>query len=156
MSLKIEGKSWNCNNQCKSDCCSEIFLPITVDQRTSFEKTRSFEVDNNYADFTWLSYHKAYTIEKLDSGKRKLTLKEGLSWKIIFNPFRNCDEIYVGDKCSKLLPDGKCKIYRARPQICQKAQCPVFSTIAKIQFYGLNGKLKRQVEEYKAGELKKW
>jgi hypothetical protein len=41
-----------------------------------------------------------------------------------------------------LLPNGKCKVYRARPEICKKADCPVFTKSKEIRWYAEHGKLK--------------
>jgi Fe-S-cluster containining protein len=157
MTLKISGKDWTCNRQCKSDCCSEIYLPLNPEQKKSFEADGSWVVDNNYSDFGWMEYHKCLKIEKLKGGDRKITFLGGnVQHKIVFNPFKNTDEIYILDKCTKLLTDGRCKVYRARPEICKKALCPVFDIRASLQFYAQNGRLKEPYEAYKRGELKKW
>jgi hypothetical protein len=154
--MKLFGKVWQCNNTCGKDCCSELFLPMDKLSKASFDAHGSWIVSPNYADFEWLSYHKSLTIEKLPSGNRKITFSKNVPYKYVYNPYRKMDEIHIIDKCDKLLNDGKCKIFRARPQICKVADCPVFSNKAEIIHYGKNGLLKEQHEKYLKGELKKY
>jgi Fe-S-cluster containining protein len=156
MSIKLEGKDWECMNQCKSNCCSEIFLPLSPAQKTSFEKEGFWIADNNFTDYDWLNYHKALVIEKKDKGFRKISLQKDVSFEFIYNPYTNFEEIHILDKCSKLLPDGRCKVYRARPVICKKSLCIVFDIRKAITHYGEKGLLKDKVEAYRRGELKKW
>jgi hypothetical protein len=154
MSLKITGQSWNCQNACKFNCCSEIFLPMNQKQKDSFEQRRFFIVDNNYTNWVWISFHKSLLVEKLDKGFRKISFFDEQPFRIVFNPYRNCDELYIPDKCSKLMENGKCKIFRARPDICSKALCPVFDLRRSVQFYAEKGLLKDKLEARKRGELK--
>lgn len=155
--IKIQGTEWVCNNQCKKNCCSELFLPMPPAYKKMFVESGYWIANNNYTDYTWLAYHKAIITEKLPNGDRKIFLAKDVEYRIVFNPHKGYEEIYVQNKCSMLLDNNKCKVYRARPQICRKALCPVFDIRKSIQFYAENGNiLKDKIEAYKRGELKKW
>jgi len=154
MTIKITGKDWTCNNQCRGNCCSEIFLPLPPAYKTSFLEKGFYIANNNYSDYRWLEFHKVIIMEKMPSGDRKISLKEGTEYKIIFNPFKGYDELYVKDVCMMLRQDLKCKVFRARPDICKKSRCIVFDNSLEIQFYAENGLLKEKIEAYRKGELK--
>jgi len=149
MSLKIITKEFSCNNQCLSNCCSEIFLPMPPQFKKMFEEHGYWITDNNYCDWEYLSYHKAIVIEKLEKGHRKLSLTGETPFKFIFNPFRGYDELYIQDRCQMILPDHKCKIFRGRPRICRHAECVVFSPKKEIQHYAENGLLKDALKKEK-------
>jgi Fe-S-cluster containining protein len=129
---------------------------LSKEQRKSFEEQGFWIANNNYTDYQWIQYHKSLKIEKMKGGTRKITFLKNVPLTIIFNTYKKTDEIYLLDKCTKLLPDNKCKIFRGRPQICRKARCIVFDKSPEIQFYAENGILKDKIEAYKKGELKKW
>lgn len=148
MALKIAGKSWSCNNDCGFNCCSDLFLPVSPEQRLSLEKVGHFIVDSNYADFKWLGYHKAIKIEKISQGWRKLTPLKKYEFKL--NQHLGKDMVFIEDKCKMLLQNNRCKIYRSRPQICRVADCPAFSKNQSIRWYGKQGVLGRWLE--KAGK----
>lgn len=140
MGLKLKGKTWNCNNQCGADCCSDLFLYLSPSQRVELENERNYTVPSNYTDFKWLKLHKGVKIEKMLGGNRKITpLKK---YKIIFHPHLGTDMLYMVDKCSKLLPNGRCKIYRSRPEACRNADCILFTKNKIIRWYGETGVLK--------------
>lgn len=156
MVLKIKGKEWKCNCQCQSNCCSEVFLPINQAQKKSIQEKGFWYVDHDYTDFRWLKLHKIFKVEKTSNKKeRKITILK-TKYEFKYNQFINQEMLYVQDKCSMLLPDNKCKIFRNRPDICKKAECIVFSIKKSIRWYGENGTLKDKVEAYKRGELEKW
>ena len=145
--VKIAGKSWSCNLQCQgnpkdgiSNCCSEIFIPVNPDQRISIENNNYFIAKSTLVDWEWLKLHDGLTIEKLSNGDRKISVNKSYTFK--FNLFMGKDMLYIEDRCKMLLKDGRCKIYRARPQACRKAECPVYSNKLSIRFYAQNGVLK--------------
>lgn len=89
-----------------------------------------------------MEFHKLIGTEKMHNGNRKIFLKDSVDYKIIFNPFKGYDELYIQDKCMMLMQDNKCKVFRNRPEICKKASCPIFDKNPEIQFYAENGVLK--------------
>jgi hypothetical protein len=153
MTIKIQTKEWECSNQCGSDCCSDIFLPMPPQYRKMFEEHRYWITDNNYTDWDWLSYHKSIVIEKLAKGHRKLYLTGDTAFEFIFNPFRGYDELYISEQCSKLLPNHKCKIFRARPVICRRGQCVVFSKNPELNHYAIKGKLRDVYETEESKQM---
>lgn len=84
-----------------------------------------------------------------------ISIKDKAYYEIIFNPFKNIDEIHILDKCKMLLPNNKCKIYRARPDICAKAECILFSKALNenLRFYAKNGLLKGIAERKDASVI---
>lgn len=155
MALKVQGKSWECNNQCKSNCCSELFLPLDSEQHTSVLMNGHFIAHPNYTDWEWLGYHDSVKIEKTRvHGRRKILVLRPFVVK--YNNTINKYMLYIEDKCVKLMPDGRCRIYKKRPEICKKGECVVFSIKKKIQWYAENGLLKDKLEAYRNGKLSKW
>ena len=64
------------------------------------------------------------------------------------------DMLYIDEKCGKLLPDGRCKVYRARPMICKTAECQIFTPNKIINWYAKNSKyMKEAREKFEKGEL---
>jgi len=124
MTFKIQGKVWTCGNQCKSNCCSEVFLAITPEQRVMLENHGHFIADSNMTDWRWLGFHKRFSIEKLEGGKRKISIHKPYSFK--FNPYLSKEMLNIENKCEQLMPDNRCRVYRNRPQICKVSECPVF------------------------------
>lgn len=152
MSYKVMGKDWECKNQCESNCCSEIFLDLPPAYHQSFEKEGYFIVGNNYTEFDWLEFHEGLKIEKLPKGNRKISIKEGVKSEVIFNPFRGYNMLHVLTPCNKLEPDGRCKIYRARPKICATSLCPVFTDKPTIMWFAAAGLLKDVRQKYEDTE----
>ena len=153
--LKTKAKNWNCNNICGVNCCSEIFLHLTPEQRVSFDTEGFFIAPSEYSDWRWVGFHKNVFLEKLKDGSRKVSLSPDVEYEIIFNDTISMDVIKVKDKCSKLMSNGKCKVYRARPDICSRAECPVFSTNPRAIWYAKHSILKEAREKVESGELKK-
>lgn len=135
-------KEWTCHNQCKSNCCSDFFLPLTDKQKEDFEKNGYVKVTNSYADFRWLKYHKSVTIEKSHVLRTIKFNKKDFEWKIIYNPILKTNMLWINDKCTKLLSNGKCGIYRMRPKACRVSKCPVYSGDKLLKWYADNGVLK--------------
>ena len=154
MTLKVEGKEWGCRMQCQSNCCSSVFLKVTPEQRVSLESKGYFIAKHDFTEFRWLGFHKAFTIQKLDNGDRKVTVNK--EYRFIFNKFEASDFLYVADRCIQLMKDNKCKVYRNRPMICKVGKCTVFDDSPNLQWFAENGHLKDQIEKYRKGELKKW
>lgn len=155
MAIKVTGKIWQCNNQCNSNCCSEVWLKINPEQRYSLEKQGYFIAEPDLSEWRWVEFHKKLNIEKLAKGKRKISVRND-DYKIRWNEYLNTDMVYVKDKCIQLLPDNRCRVYRNRPMVCKIGECAVFSIKKKIQWYGENGLLKDKIEAYRKGELSKW
>jgi hypothetical protein len=147
MTIKILTKEFVCNNQCKSDCCSEIFLPMPPQYKKMFIEHGYWIADQNYTDYDWLSYHKSIKIEKLEKGYRKLSFSGTTPFDFIFNPFRGYDELYIKDKCSKIMDNHKCKIFRGRPVICRRGQCVIFTKNSELNHYAINGTLSEVYNE---------
>lgn len=152
-------REWRCNNQCKHSCCNALWLKVTPEQRASINKRGYFIVDKDYipdkGDWRWVEFHKQVKVEKQDGGMKKIIILKPID-KILYNPFQKCDFIYIEGKCNKLMKDGRCKIYRNRPNACKVAECPVFSENSERQWFAENSYLKEQLEKYRKGELKKW
>jgi len=141
-----------------SNCCSEVFLPLNKAQQKSIEEERSWTVDANFTDFKWLKYHKAFNVINTGNrGERLIQIKEGYDYEFKKHPFLPAHTfLYVQDKCSMLLSDGRCKVFRNRPEICKKAECIVFNERPVINWYGKNGLLADKVKDYEEGRLNKW
>lgn len=154
MAIKIHGKDWSCNNQCQSNCCSEIFLVLDEEQKQSYETKGYFIADNNYNDYNWLKLNKALKIKKLLGGNRQITIDKTYKSKLLYHPVIKKDILYIDNKCSKLLDNGRCGIYRIRPQACRKGRCFVFEDNAELNWIAMNGKLKEKRLLYEKGELK--
>jgi len=152
MTLKVEGKVWDCKNQCKNNCCSSVWLKISPEQRVSLKNKGYFVAKHDYTDFRWLGYHKQFKIDKLDKGDRKITLRTK-DYKIQWNPFVNSDFLYVEDRCIQLKPNNLCKVYRNRPKMCAVGECIVFSRKKSLQWMAENGHLKEAIEKYRKGDL---
>ena len=155
MVLKIRGKDWSCKNQCMSNCCSEIFFPLNPEQRVCYDQNGYWIAPHDYTDWDWVKMHNAVQVTKLTDGQRRISVSDDVDKKIIYNSLLSMDMLRVEDKCRNLLKDGRCKVYRARPQICKKADCPVFTVDPKVIWYAKIGFLKEQREKYERGELKK-
>lgn len=153
MVIKIQGKDYSCKQECKSNCCSEIFLPLSFYQKRTFEEQGFFQANNNYMDYEWLGYHKGVIIEKLDKGNRNISVCKNVIYTMLFNAFSNNYQLHILDKCSKLQPDNKCKVYRSRPEICRKALCPLKDDREVTKFFAEHGLLKEAIQSYRKGEL---
>ncbi len=134
-------KKWSCNNQCKTNCCQELFLILDEKQKQSYHKTKSYFVDKSYCEWRWLSFRNAVKYKKIGK-KYKLHILKQFKQKVLFNPLINKWILHIEDDCNKLMPDNRCKVYRNRPVTCQIGDCPVFSNEPKIAWLGENGMLK--------------
>ena len=144
-------KDWKCNNKCGSNCCSEIFLPLSKDQKELLELNGEYIVDNKYADFRWLGFYKGIEVKKLKNGWR--LIKVVSPYEIKYHKFLLKHMLYIEGKCDKLLKNDKCKIFRNRPQTCKVSLCAVFEKDNKINWYADNGLLKEQRDLFKQGVI---
>lgn len=135
-------KTFSCNSTCGSDCCSEIFLLVNEKQKESFERKKAMFIINNKNMLQYLKLHKSIELNRVNKMLWLLTIKRGIKTKFIHNPHNDKWYLRIDDPCTKLLPDKKCKIYRARPVYCRIAKCPVFENDKSIKWFGHNGKLK--------------
>lgn len=154
MRINKGGKEWSCDNQCKSNCCSSVFLVIDSEQLISLKKYGFYYAHDKYSDWDWLSFHKMFKIED-EGDRKKITLKTD-EYEIKYNDYLQENMLYVDDKCEHIMEDNRCAIFEDRPKVCRISECPVFSFKKKIQWYAVNGKLKEQWQKYKDGELKRW
>lgn len=132
------GRSWQCNNQCGSDCCSEIFLPLSDMQKETLARGHYF-AGPNYTDWKWLGYHPGVKVQKIGIKRKIIPLKE---YTIKYNEALGKHMLHMETRCGKLMPDRRCKVYRSRPEVCKKAECIVYSDRPWIRWYGKNGLLK--------------
>jgi len=153
MVMRVQGKRWSCRNQCGSNCCSEIFLPVNKYHMKTIKEEGYFIVDNNYSDFIWVGYHPSLEIKKLDRTKRMINVLTK-DYEFKYHEIIGMHMLFINEPCKHLQKDGKCKIYRKAPEICRKAECPVFTDNPDIFWYAKNGKLKEAREKYEKGELK--
>lgn len=156
MSIKVKGKDWSCSNQCQHNCCSEVFIDLSKEQKQIFDKHKTIILDNNATDFRWLGFHKGITINKISSTERELIFDDNIITKTIYFQKGLQHILHIDSVCSKLLPDNRCKIYRIRPKVCRVGKCSVFNkTIPILRFLALSGKLKTQRFNFEDGKLKK-
>jgi len=151
------GKTWTCNLQCnfngKTNCCQEIFLPVNNEQKKSIEKYGYFIVGHKYTDFRWIDFRPSLEVKKVDFKKRMIRLSTK-DYEFKHHTYLDQDMLYLDEKCDKLLPDGKCKVYRNRPMICKQAECPVFTNNPNIYWYAQNSKhMKEAREKHEKGDL---
>ena len=126
----MTNKQWTCNNQCKKDCCSFIYLELSNKQFVFFDQERLITYDKKWKD--WLSYHKEFKIINENTAK----LKRFVKYKLVKNPYNGKYYVYVKSKCNKLMRNGRCKIYRTRPSICRFAPCLFENSNKMIEWFG--------------------
>lgn len=146
-------RTWSCCNQCKSDCCSEVFLNLTDSQKEQWEKKKAIFMTKRKDVYRYLSFHKGIELLPVNKMTYILKVKRGIKRELKKNPFNDQWYLCIDDPCSKLMTNKRCKIYRARPQICMVGKCPVFETDKKITWFGHNGKLKRFMKNRKARDI---
>jgi Fe-S-cluster containining protein len=152
MTYKVLDKKFDCHRDCGFNCCSEIFLDLPPGYKKSFEENGYFIAGNNYSDYEWLGYHDDVVLEKLPKGNRKISIKPGIEFELIFNPFRGYEMLRMNSVCNKLESDGRCKIYRSRPEICKAALCTVFTDKPTIKWFAQNGVLRDILKKYEDTE----
>lgn len=124
---KLSGeREYSCFNKCKSNCCSDVFLPLTNAMKEEYEATGMMTAKKDYTDWRWLELHDGISILRPDKRYRLIGIMKGLESEIILCPANNIHYLHVKTKCRSLQDDGKCGIYRARPYICRVAKCPAF------------------------------
>jgi len=145
-------KEWSCNNQCKSNCCSEIFLELSPEQREQFERDETFIQEKDEVEklegldfYRWLRFHEQFAVQNMLDGRKKIIFK-GKIFDIKYNPFLSKDLLYVDDPCQKLNDDYFCTVYGNRPKMCKLAKCPVFDASVRIRWFAKHGKLKSVVK----------
>lgn len=136
---QFKDKEWMCNNNCKKDCCSDLFIVLTDALKDAYEKSGCLILNSKYLDFRWVALHKGITVQKPDAKTRKIIISDDINKKIVFNPHNNRHYLYIETSCSKIDKDGKCKIYRARPNICRFAKCTFSSVVPETHWFWESG-----------------
>ena len=137
-----KAKEWKCNNQCGSNCCSEVFLKLDFKQQMSLFSNFSFITNGCGIDFIWLSYHTGIKIIILKTGEKLIEVDKEIPMRIIWNKYENSHFVRLETPCEKLLQDNKCSVYEQRPKACKISECPVFTIKPKIKWYADNSHLK--------------
>ena len=138
---------WNCNNKCKNNCCSEIFLPLTPSQKITFDLNKWWTVRPDQYDLKWLKFHdKGIFIDKLDDGRRKITLLTD-DYKMLLHPMTGIQYLWIKTRCKMLLQNNKCKVYRNRPITCRRADCMLYSPNKKERWFGENSTMNHLMNE---------
>lgn len=126
---------WTCNNQCKSNCCSMIYLDLfTREDCQIFVDTQRIYYKKDYTDWEWVRLHKGldvYTADDLVA----VHVRADVKYFLLHNEFNHKDYVLVMDKCINLLPDNRCKAYRNRPTICKKAPCIYYTEDKVIKWF---------------------
>jgi len=142
----VKGKEYSCNSRwCKSNCCSDFFLKVNQEQEQSVLKDRFFIVENDYGDFTLIGYREGLSLERIDKRTHIIRIDDGIEFELKHNPHNKVNYIYIQKKCDKLLSNGRCKIYRSRPQICRSILCPVQSDRPEIKWFAKNSEVLKNV-----------
>lgn len=131
-------KQFTCNNKCGKDCCSELFLPLTVATKDEFEKTGVLTERKEYTDMRWLRLHSGIKVRDITTSHVSIQLEDGVPHEILFCPVNNNHYLHIESKCRMLMKNGRCRIYRKRPKICMVAKCPAFDPDAVLQWLGQN------------------
>lgn len=132
-----KAKQWNCNLQCGSNCCDFLYLWIPPGMHKIVEKSRCMIVGTKQFDLKWLKLRKEIEITRLDDKVVRITIKERVPFKIIEHPLTKHHYLHVpSSKCTKLLPNNKCGIYRTRPELCRKSICIAYTKDSRFHWFG--------------------
>lgn len=132
---------------CGFNCCSEVFIELTPQQREQLEREKYFiqEPSDNLDDlefYRWLKYHDQFAVQHLLDGRKKIIFT-GKICDFKYNSFLSKDILYVDTPCKKLNDKYFCTVYGNRPKMCRLAKCPAFDPKNSIRWYGTHGKLKQ-------------
>ena len=128
-------KPWNCNNKCRSHCCSDIFIRLTPETKQRYLSFGCiFHNPKITIDWIWLAMHNGVEIKKHDNNPMA-KIDKSLRQEIVANEHDGAEYLHIESRCKALLSDGKCKIYRARPWACKIAECVIDSPDPAIRFF---------------------
>lgn len=143
--MPIKPKDWDCDMSCGFNCCSELFIELTPEQREQFERERFFiqepsELLDDLEFYRWLRYHDQFSVQEMLDGRKKIIFT-GKIYDIKYNPYLSKDILYVDNTCTKLNDEYFCTVYGNRPKMCGLAKCPVFDKSKRIRWFGKHGRL---------------
>lgn len=131
----IQSKEWNCNNTCKTSCCDKMFLPISKDNIERLNTGRLILLNKEFNDYNWLELHDGITVDRIGSREYYVHFLPDIRLQVKENSYNNEMYLQVDSRCSMLLKNNKCKIFRGRPKTCRIGLCPKESTDKSYRWF---------------------